>query len=104
MKRSISRFFCLAMILSLMTACGNSTKNEVKPNGNEMDRPGVNDSVVNDSNGMIGQSGTAAPNATDEPLKNQIENGVNRGGEIAKEGLDDMGNAVNNAVDRMTRK
>ena len=53
---------------------------------------------------MIGQSGTAAPNATDEPLKNQIENGVNRGGEIAKEGLDDMGNAVNNAVDRMTRK
>ena len=100
MKKSISLFFCLAMILSVMTGCGNSTKNEVKPNTNEMDRPGVNDSIVNDGNGMIGQSGTAAPNATDEPLKNQIENGVDRGGEIVKDGLDDMGNAV----ERMTRK
>ena len=104
MKKSLSIFFCLAMLLSVMTGGGNSTKNEVKPNDNEMDRPGVNNNIVNDGEGMIGQSGTAMPDATDEPLKDQIENGVDRSGEIVKEGLDDMGNAVNDAVDRMKRK
>ena len=104
MKKSISVFFCLAMLLSVMTGCGNSSKNEVKPNDHEADRPGVNDGVVNDGNGMVGQSGIAEPNATDEPIKNQIEKGVDRSGEIVKDGLDDMGNTVNNAVDRMMRK
>jgi hypothetical protein len=103
MKKSISLFFCLAMLLSVMTGCGSSSRNEVKPNDNEMDRPGVNNNVVNDGEGMIGQSGTAKPNTTDNSLPNQIENGVNRGGEIAREELDKAGDAVNDAVDKMTR-
>ena len=104
MKKSISVLSCLVMLLSVMTGCGNASKNEVKPNDHETNRPGVNNSVVNDGEGMIGLSGTAEPNPTDEPLKNQIEDGVDRGSEIAREGLDDMGNAVNDAVDRMTKK
>ena len=102
MKKNVSVFFCLVLLLSAMTGCGRSSVNDVKPNGNDMDRPGVNDSVVQDNNGMVEESGVAEPGVTNHPVTDEIENGVENAGDAVQRGMDRMENAAKNAADNIT--
>ena len=104
MKKSISVLFCLALLLSAMTGCGRSSVNDVRPGDADTNRPGVNDSVVDGNNGMVNDSGTAEPNATDHPITDEIENGVENAGDAVQRGMDRMGNAAKNATDDMTKR
>lgn len=102
MKKYVSVLFCLVLVLSLMTGCGRSSNNDVRPDDGNMNRPGVNDSVVEGDNGMVDESGVARPSATDHPVTDEIENGVENAGDAVQRGMDRMGDAVNNATERIT--
>ena len=102
MKKYVSVFFSLVLMLTLMTGCGRSSTNDVRPDDGNMNRPGVNDSVVDGNNGMVDESGTAKPTTTDHPVTDEIENGVDNAGDAVQRGMDRMENAVNNATERMT--
>ncbi len=102
MKKYVSVFFGLVLTLALMTGCGRSSTNDVRPDDGDMNRPGVNDSVVDGNNGMVDESGTANPSTTDHPVTDEIENGVDNAGDAVQRGMDRMGNAVNDAAERMT--
>ena len=104
MKKYVSVLFCLVLMLFMMTGCGRSSVNDVKPGDSDTNRPGVNDSVVDGNNGMINESGTAEPNTTDHPVTDGIENGVENAGDAVQRGMDRMGNAVKNAADSMTNR
>lgn len=104
MKKYVSLIACLVMMLATMTGCGNSSKNDVRPNDADTNRPGVNDSVVNDGNGMVNDSGIAEPPTSNQPMKDDVKDGIDHAGDAVDRGMDDMGNAVKNATDRMTGK
>ena len=104
MKKYVSVFFSLVLMLSLMTGCGRSSTNDVRPDDGDMNRPGVNDSVVDGNNGMVDDSGIAEPNTTDHPVTDEIENGVNKAGDAAKRGMDRVGDAVNDAANDMANR
>ena len=104
MKKYVSVFFSLVLLLSVMTGCGRSSENDVRPDDNDMNRPGVNDSVVDGNNGMVDESGIADPSATNHPVTDEIENGVENAGDAVQRGMDRMGNAVKDATDGMTKK
>ena len=104
MKKYVSVLFCLVLLLSVMTGCGRSSVNDVKPGDTDTDRPGVNDSVVDGNNGMVDESGTAQPGTTDHPITDEIENGVENAGDAVQRGMDRVGNAVKNATDDMTNR
>lgn len=100
MKKSISVLFCLALLVGVMTGCGRSAENDVRPGDTDMNRPGVNDNVDTGNDGIIGNNET--PNTTDRPMSEDIENGLDNAGDAVRRGMDDVGNAVGNAADRMT--
>ena len=102
MKKYVSVLSCLVMLLSVMTGCGNSSRNDVMPDDTDTNRPGVNDNVVNDGEGMVDDSGIADPSATDRPLMDDIEEGVDNAGDAVQRGMDNVGDAVKGATDRMT--
>ncbi len=104
MKKNVSVLFCLALLLSVMTGCGRSSVNDVRPGDTDTNRPGVNDSVVDGNNGMIDESGTAEPDVTNHPVTDEIENGVENAGDAIQRGMDRMGNAMNNAGDGMSNR
>jgi hypothetical protein len=101
MKKYVSIFFSLALIMSMMTGCGRSSTNDVKPNDSDMNRPGVNESVVDRNNGMVDESGVADPATTNHPITDEIENGVENAGNAMQRGIDRMGNSMKNAADDM---
>ena len=104
MKKYVSVLFCLALILSLMTGCGRSSGNDVRPDDGNMNRPGVNDSAVNGNDGMVDDSGVAEPSATNHPVTDEIENGVKNAGDAVERGMDRVGDAAKNAADSMTNR
>lgn len=104
MKKSISMLFCLTLLLSVMTGCGRSSTNDVKPGDVDTNRPGVNDSVVDGNNGMVNESGVAEPNVTDHPVADEVEKGVENAGDAVQRGMNRMGNAVKNAADDMNNR
>ena len=104
MKKNFSIMFCLLMLLSVMSGCGRSTVNDVRPGDTDTNRPGVNDSVVAPNNGMVDDNGILQPEITDHPVTDKIENGVENAGDAVQRGMDRMGNAAKNAVDDMTNR
>ena len=104
MKKNVSVLFCVLLLLSVMTGCGRSNVNDVKPGAMDTNRPGVNDSIVNGNDGMVNDSGIAEPNTTDHPVTDEVENGVENVGDAVQRGMDRMGNAVKNTTDRMTNR
>lgn len=105
MKKSVSVLFCLVLLLNLMVGCGNSGKNNVRPD--DKNRPGVTDNVNTDNNGILddrNNNNTApnSPNVSNHPVTDGIENGVADAGDAVRRGMNDVGNAVDNATDRMT--
>ncbi len=104
MKKYVSVFFSLVLILALMTGCGRSSNNDVRPDDGNMNRPGVNDSVVNGNDGMVDDSGIADPTTTNHPVTDEIENGVDNVGDAVQRGMDRMGDAVGNAADGMNNR
>lgn len=102
MKKSISLLVCLVMLLGVMTGCGRSAENDVRPGDTDTNRPGVNDNVDTGKDGVIGND--ESPNTTDRPMTDDIENGVDNAGDAVRRGMDNVGDAVGNAADRMTGK
>lgn len=100
MKKSISLLVCLVMLLGVMTGCGRSAENDVRPGDTDTNRPGVNDNVDTGTNGVIGDRDE--PTATDHPVTDDIENGIDNAGDAVRRGMDNVGDAVGNATDRMT--
>lgn len=100
MKKSISLFVCLVMLLGVMTGCGRSAENDVRPGDTNSDKPGVNDNVDTGNDGIIGND--ERPAATDRPITDDIENGIENAGDAARRGLNNAGNAMENAAERMT--
>ena len=103
MKKNVSLMICLLMLLGVMTGCGRSTVNDVRPDHADTNKPGVNDSVVDNGNGMVNDNGILEPDITDHPVTDKVENGVENAGDAVQRGMDRMGNAAKNAVDDMTR-
>lgn len=102
MKKSISLLVCLVMLLGMMTGCGRSAENDVRPGDTDTNRPGVNDNVDTGNDGVIGND--ESPNTTDRPVTDDIENGIDNAGDAVRRGMDNVGDAVGNAADRMTGK
>lgn len=102
MKKSVSVFICLVLLLSVLTGCGNSTANDVQPGNTESNRPGVNDSVGNDNNNGQNNGTTASPNVTDNSVTDDIRNGVDDAGNAVERGMDRAGKAINDATDDLT--
>lgn len=102
MKKSISLLVCLVMLLGVMTGCGRSAENDVRPGDTDTNRPGVNDNVDTGNDGVIGDHNE--PTTTDHPITEDIENGIDDAGNAVRNGVDRAGNAVENATDRMTGK
>ena len=100
MKKGITLLFCLVMLLSVMCACGNSAENDVRP-GDDMNRPGVNDNVDTGNDGIIGDRNE--PTATDHPVTDEVENGVERAGDAVRRGMDSVNNAARKAADDMKK-
>ena len=100
MKKCITVLVCLVFVLSVMTGCGNSAENDVRP-GNDINRPGVNDNVDMGNDGIIGEG--KDPSITDHPVTDEVENGVDNAGDAVRRGMDSIGNAARNAVDDMKR-
>lgn len=100
MKKSISLLFCLVMLLSVMTGCGRSAENDVRPGDTETNRPGVNDNVDTGNDGIIGNNEN--PAVSNRPVTDDIENGIDNAGDAVQRGMDNVGDAVENATDRMT--
>ena len=104
MKKYVSVLFCLALMLSVLTGCGRSSVNDVSPDNNDMNRPGVNDSAIDNNSGMVNESGTAKPDANDNSVMDNIEEGVDNAGDAVKRGMDRMGDVAKNAADDMTNR
>lgn len=102
MKKNVSVLFCFVLLLTALTGCGRSSQNDVNPGDTDINRPGVNDSVVDDNNGMVDENGIADPDVSDHPVTDGIEEGVDNAGDAVRRGMDNVGDAVNNAVDDMT--
>ena len=104
MKKYVSVLFCLVLMLSVLTGCGRSSVNDVSPDHNDMNRPGVNDTVNDNDDGMVNDSGTANPNAADNSVMDNIEDGVDHAGDAVQRGMDRIGDAAKNAADDMTNR
>ena len=104
MKKNLSIMFCLLMLLAVMTGCGRSSVNDVRPGNTDTNKPGINDSVVDQNNGMVNDNGILEPDITDHPVTDKVENGVENAGDAVQRGMDRMGNAVKNAADDMTNR
>lgn len=102
MKKNVSVLLCLMLLLSVMTGCGRSSKNDVNSGDTDINKPGVNDSVVGGENGMVGDDGIANPDVSDSPLTDDIKNGVENAGDAVRRGMDNIGDAVKGAADDMT--
>jgi len=100
MKKSISVMFCLVLLLSVMTGCGNSAENDVRPGDADNGRPGITDNVDHGNDGMIGDN--HSPSATDHPVTDETENGMEQAGDAVKRGMDNVGDAVKGAADNVT--
>ena len=108
MKKSISILFCLVMLLSLMTGCGNSGKNDVNTGDTDNGRPTVTDNVGQD-NGGSGNYDTGvvdpntSPTVTDLPVTDRAETDMSRVGDDVRRGMDNVGDAVKDAADDLMK-
>lgn len=102
MKKSVSLLVCLVMLLGVMTGCGRSAENDVRPGDTDTNRPGVNDNVDTGKDGVIGND--ERPMTSDTPITDDIENGIEDAGDVVQRGMDNVGDAAKNAADRMTGK
>lgn len=100
MKKKVSVMICFVFLLSALTGCGRSSQNDVNPGDADTDRPGVNDSVVNDQNGMVDDNGIANPNTSDRPMSEDIQDGIDNAGDAVRRGMDNVGDAVNEMTGR----
>ena len=108
MKKSISFLFCLVMLLSVMTGCGNSGKNDVNTGDTDNGRPTVTDNVGQD-NGGSGNYDTGvvdpntSPTVTDLPVTDRAETDMSRVGDDVRRGMDNVGDAVKDAADDLMK-
>ena len=96
MKKSVSVFFCLVLLLTMLTGCGRSTNNDVQPGDTDTTRPDVNDNVVTNDNDNI-----VDPDVTDNSLTGDIQEGVDNAGVAVERGMENVGDAVNDAADHL---
>lgn len=102
MKKSISVLFCLVLLLSMMTACGNSAENDVRP-GDGDNKPGVHDNVDTGNDGILDDQKNN-PKITDHPVTDAVENGVNDATNAARRGMDSVDKAAKDIADDMKNK
>ena len=108
MKKNISILFCAVMLLSLLTACGNSGKNDVNTGDTDNGRPTVTDNVGYDQNGNDNHNtGVVDPNTsptvTDNPVTDRVERDMDNVANAARRGMNNVGDAVKDAADDLMR-
>ena len=97
MKKSVSVFFCLVLLLTTLTGCGRTTNNNMQPGDTDTTRPDVNENVVTDENHNV-----VDPDVTDNTLTGDIREGVEDAGDAVERGVDDVGRAVDDVTDDLT--